>query len=97
MRWSAPLQIKGELCGMTLTMDAHTEWNDQTFALTLNLARCISRLDYGQNAIHNNPLDSPYGFPPGFIFGPHYHPWTENKQFRTMNSLPENLELARLF
>lgn len=97
LRWSSPLSIDGEICPLTLIVDAYPRRRGETFVIILAMTVCITRVDYGPHESHFNggkrrPTDVPFGL----LVGSHCHNWPDNRRLATTRKLPVELNFARL-
>lgn len=97
-RWLAPLNIDGELTPMNLIIDSYPRLDILTFHVIIQCVTCVSRLDYSEAERHNNHkvkgVRTPAGVEMGWIFGPHYHRWEDNRMLNNAATPPKELEFA---
>jgi hypothetical protein len=59
---------------------------------------CISRLDFYENDRHQNHaikrIAVPQGVELGWIYGPHFHKWGDNRMFADSKRGPKELKFA---
>ncbi|WP_143703979.1 MULTISPECIES: hypothetical protein [Luteimonas] len=93
LRLKLPIEIDGELPGQTLAIDAYPGRDLLLFNISLIVEnRCVCRLDYDLEAIHDNRWASHV---PGAVMGPHWHSWEVNREnFRKLSSYPVRLHHA---
>ena len=100
MRWKAPLDIDGELCGLDLVADAYTR--EPTLKFTIVIAHRdartgVVRVEHSVDASHMNNPPVPQGVPEYLITGPHCHGWQDNRRFFTPRPPPpDSPSFARL-
>jgi hypothetical protein len=95
VRWSSPLSIDGEICPLTLIVDAYPRRRIETFTITLAMTVAITRVDYGPEAHFNGGSRKPQDIDLGLIVGPHCHLWRDNRHLATSRKLPQGLKYAR--
>lgn len=96
-RWLATLEIDGEVIPLQLIVDTFPRSPTLRFSISLVLGASIVRLDYWELDRHfNHPVAGqpmPPGVVKGWLEGPHYHGWQENRTL-FKGAPPKELEYA---
>ncbi len=97
-RWLSPLAIDGVTIGMNLCVDVYTRSPKPDFHILLIYEICIARLDFSELDRHRNhtlkSVRTPAAVDIGWIFGPHFHRWCNNRGLAMPGSRPKTLEFA---
>ncbi len=99
LRWFAPLAIEGQICPLSLLIDAYPAWvHSRRFnvLLTYEGKYNIWRVEVHKHASHVNKPPVPSGCVVGLITGPHHHSWWDNRHLATQSRPPEALEYAQI-
>ncbi len=91
-----PLEIDGVSCGAHVEVDCYPNIKELRYRIMIFAPKCIWRVDHWDRERHPNPLDVPPDVPRGWVEGPHYHSWEDNRRYCTQNALPDRLLIARL-
>jgi hypothetical protein len=79
-RVKLPLEIAGELRGSLLVL-AYPRHPTLKFSIGLIFPPAVCRLDFGSDLKHGNNVIVLGADVPPIVRGPHYHPWSLNREF----------------
>lgn len=104
-RWTGLLQgSSGSVLPVRLVLDNYQAFGSDKFVLQLvhygTSDFPVMRLCFGEDARHRNRMSPgaplPAGIEPGWIYGPHFHLWEDNRHLSNGRALPDDLRFARV-
>jgi hypothetical protein len=90
-----PLYVEGASGNVDLIITAYPYAGHSRFRVMLCAPKCVWRTDCTIDEPHFNSFDRPADLEEVYFCEPHYHSWSDNRRFCTMQGLPDKLPNAR--